>query len=730
MKWIKLIYSFAIIASLTACGSQSSSDNQEPSGSNQVGSVQLSFLHQTSRTMSPSNPNIDRINVYGTGPDEAFEVNTTENQQTFYELAFGEWVFRVTAYNADNIVIAEGVIGITIEQEVNEATVLLEEREGNGTFSLTVKWPEDTLISPSLSAKLTPLDEGEPISIDFLFGDSGIYEVGKSMQAMNGLYTLDLELLENGVVIRTWKEAVQILQNQTTSGTIYFEDIPKTDPVVDSESTIKFQVNVNKSVNINLGEDFMLHMSGAPILIEADTSELEENAENLEYQWYVNGERYTPNEDTKLDFEFHNEGIYDVDLIVIADHQGTRTIGSSHVTIKSMGIPFKSSDVKINTVSSADYYGTLTDFNNDGFPDYVGSSINEGLVLYINDKSGNLVKNKVLISQSDFPTTLGKIISEDFDDNGFKDIVVGHGFGFSSTPNNSSLIFYNSAEGFSDPIPLYYSEDETMKEDSTSDVLVFDENGDNKLDLVIVAAEGIYIYRNKPLETTYRFASSPDLKLDFWNLHAKTAVAYDFDSNGTEEILLSGIVFDAPMPLPTKTLLFSKNSDDGSYTSNELTDFNGFISDVQVANIFNPDEPVLLMLNDFYDTGSNGLSLYNITAEGKFVFMDHYTNLDASSFTLADISMDSKPDVIFADSSDGSVDALITDETYFKRTGIPLSPSIGRVIATQVLAGDIDGDNDIDIISCAVPRQIVEGDEVHTTKLHLNLTSEFIPQSL
>ena len=92
--------------------------------------------------MSPENPDINRIHIVGSGPNnELIEENTTANATTYWEVATGEWSFQATAYNSDDVVIAEGTTSIQVQADIsNVATIALEERSGNGTFTLGVSW--------------------------------------------------------------------------------------------------------------------------------------------------------------------------------------------------------------------------------------------------------------------------------------------------------------------------------------------------------------------------------------------------------------------------------------------------------------------------------------------------------------------------------------------------------------------------------------------------------------
>lgn len=725
MKWIRHIFSLCVVTFITACGSENSSESQIPSTPSLVGKVQISFLQVASRTMSPENPDINRILIVGSGPNnELIEGSTTINETTHWEVATGEWVFQATAYNSDKMVIAEGAISIQVQADIsNVATIALEERSGNGTFTLGVSWTEGILNNPGVSAQLTQDTTGnggediDKIDILFELGSSDTYEVSKTLSLSNGLYKLHVQLKEDGETVRNFVDIVHILQGQTTSGNILFDDLSTpTPPSPNGDVEFQFSIKTNQSFNVALGSNIQVAKLGQTINLTAAPQYSSSNGTpNFAYSWYVDGEKASS--EREFNFQPDREDLYDISLIATANYEGRNIAGSTHVTLKSMKIPFVDSGQNLHPNHSLDYFGDLQDYDKDGDLDYISSSTLNGVALYKNDGKGHFsapidlniptgATNENNPDSNEFYP--GIVASADFDKNEYKDIVVAN---FNSS--SEFYIVFNSEAGFGEPKALSfgkYNDDEIIE--NFTDILVYDENGDGWLDLAIKGRTGIYIFNNLKNENV--FDNQPDIAVSDERFGIVTAFHYNF--NGTSLELITLVYSESGSIHAIKW-----NKQDGNnYSAEIISSLEGIgqISYSRTADIDNDSSPELILASE------DGIDIYNILEGGVLDHASYIADLPSFSVALADLDSNGFIDILVPQLYGGRVDLLMNDSGNLERSAFPLSKPMGSFISPQLLAADLDGDQDIDFISCAANFQINLEDSIHTTRVYLNMTKE------
>lgn len=726
MKWIRRIFSLCLVTFITACGSENSSEPQAPSTPSLVGKVQISILQNASRTMRPENPDINRILLVGSGPNnELIEESTTINETTHWEVATGEWVFQATAYNSDDIVIAEGTTSIQVQADIsNVATIALEERSGNGTFTLGVSWTEGILYYPDVSAQLTrdtTGNGGEDIDkIDILFelGGSDTYEVSKTLSLSNGLYKLHVQLKEDGETVRNFVDIVHILQGQTTTGNILFDDLSTpTPPTPNGDVEFQFSIKTNQSFNVALGSNIQVAKLGQTINLTAMPEyNSSSGTPDFAYSWYVDGEKVSS--DSEFYFQPDREDLYDINLIATAIHDGSHIAGSTHVTLRSMKIPFVDSGQNLHPTHSMGYFGDLQDYDKDGDLDYISSSTLNGVALYKNDGKGHFsapidlniptgATNENNPDSNEFYP--GIVASADFDKNEYMDIVVAN---FNSS--SELYIVFNSEAGFDEPKALSfgkYNDNEIIE--NFTDILVYDENGDGWIDLAMKGRTGIYIYYNLNNENV--FNTQPDIILEDERFGFETAFHYNFNSTNLNLITLvnseSGKIHAVKW----------NNQGDDSYSAEIIYSFDeliqGFYSS-KTADIDNDSNLELIL------TSEDGIDIYNILEGGVLDHASYIADLPSFSVALADLDSNGFIDILVPQLYGGRVDLLMNDSGKLERSAFPLSKPMGSIISPQLLAADLDGDQDIDFISCAANFQINEEDSYHPTRVYLNMTKE------
>lgn len=668
--------------------------------------------------MKPGDTTASRIDIEGVGPEgEKFETRTTPQNGDTFQLSPGTWEFTASSFNIDGISLAKGVASIEIVQDlVTEATITLEELQGDGTFNIKVSWPEFVLESPNVKAALNPLNNGETINIGFHM-NKGTYEVQTIKDIPSGLYTLHIELQEHFETIRNWTEVVHIAKGQTTTGEVHFSEL--TIPEQNTELDLSISFDVNESFEVDTGSANQVVQTNTEIMLTAQP--LTKTPVLLSYRWYVNGVEVKDNNGLNFIFKSKNEGIFDIDVIATSFDQEIVLAGSSHTTIKSMNVPLLDSGQTLNEVSSMDSFGDMNDYNNDGHLDYIGSSPKNGLVLYLNDGNGLFNESAVIwdTSYSKNSGEIGLVRSEDLNKDGYLDIVVGH-----TSDQEVSFMFYNRKGEFDYfPHALSYSQteqDPATTVSNTSDIKIYDENSDGWLDILILTDNAIFIYHNKGDGTFSddQYGSVfPNVILSEENTIYTGINHFDFNSDENPDLL----VFTQKLE-NRETIKLLRNQD-GSYQDPiAITNLNSAFAYSELTNIDGDASFELIVADDFDgDLNAMGISTYEINDSGDFVLKKRYPNLNVASFTMADMNMDGHLDMVAPEYSGGKVTIRLNDgEGTFIPSNLSVTP-LGPISTNQVVVGDIDGDNDPDLINCSIYNY---SGSKQTTKVFINHTPQ------
>lgn len=178
---------------------------------------------------------------------------------------------------------------------------------------------------------------------------------------------------------------------------------------------------------------------------------------------------------------FYREGGRSIDVdtaaeaLYVAGYRENATVPYKSVTIKWCGVlPYCFlPDTTLYTAS--DRYGTMGDFNGDGFPDIANTNTNpQELRLYLNNKNGIVDTGAIKFSTSVIAYQLG---ARDFNADGFDDIVL---YGFSSDTvevllNNTVGGFLSAQKYFVGQYP-YNIDFGDIDNNGTLDILVFKGN--------------------------------------------------------------------------------------------------------------------------------------------------------------------------------------------------------------------------------------------------------------
>ena len=255
-------------------------------------------------------PDIDmtptQYEFHGEGPNSS-SFDVSNDQLPVYQtgLDLGEWTITVSAKNADDIIIAQGILTATIQPgNAIALRIPIWPVSGYGMLDLTVLWNEADIETPSLQGQLIP-SVGAPIDLSFTISEPGRAEFLNDT-IPTGYHTLVIQLFDNDVHVTGAVEVVRIVDNQTTSSVFEFYDINQPGGDLDIDITPEMFDPI----------DVML--TGTEVeIIEGNSMTLTASVPTevgvVEFMWYVNGE-YKGTGETYLTENNLQPGVYRLDV--------------------------------------------------------------------------------------------------------------------------------------------------------------------------------------------------------------------------------------------------------------------------------------------------------------------------------------------------------------------------------------------------------------------------------
>ncbi len=246
------------------------------------GSLTVNVGDAVSRTLLPAlSMEAASYTVSGLGPEGAsFSVSASGGTATLTELAFGEWVVTVDAYNAEGMLIGSGQATATVHTgQTTTVAVTVVPLSGSGTLSLTVGWSVAQVETPAILASLI-YPEGTSTSLGFTVAGSAASYTSSTVPT--GYQTLTVQLLDSGIPVMGAVEVVRIVKDQTTTGVYSF--------TVVNEPGGSIQVNIDPE----LADPIPVSISGVPSTLEGGSSvtasaTVGDGTSGVVYVWYVNG---------------------------------------------------------------------------------------------------------------------------------------------------------------------------------------------------------------------------------------------------------------------------------------------------------------------------------------------------------------------------------------------------------------------------------------------------------
>ncbi|AEV28599.1 hypothetical protein SpiGrapes_0764 [Sphaerochaeta pleomorpha str. Grapes] len=165
---------------------------------------------------------IDTYHITGTGPKGGtVDINATDTTITLGNLAIGKWTLHAEALNSEGAILAKGTTSTILSKATATAVLNLDELSGNGSLSVGFIWPIDQ-VADDVSIDISLVDQGgnevsiSPAVIDKEHGTAVL--TAETLPA--GSYMLHAKLYSQGVLVSGAAEAVRIIENTETAGSM------------------------------------------------------------------------------------------------------------------------------------------------------------------------------------------------------------------------------------------------------------------------------------------------------------------------------------------------------------------------------------------------------------------------------------------------------------------------------------------------------------------------------
>lgn len=272
-------------------------------------------------------------------PTDEFEETFEVGEPMMVEnLAWGEWIIEVMAYNEEEELIGKGCTTVFLGRDcVTDVTVKVMPLMGLGVFNLDVMWPHDDTLMPYLEGELTPARRQTPIYRCGGEPDEPVFHeltplrfrmgAGRARAAerlFSGYYAVTVRLYDqccspeqpkelcnecekDKTLLFGGAEILRIVKGEATHGTFEFEEINRMavgmNLYVDLEMADPLEVAIDP-----MFEEMFL---GEEKVLSASTSNAE--GAGVVYSWYRNGVFLGHGEELTLEGEAL--GVYRLDLL-------------------------------------------------------------------------------------------------------------------------------------------------------------------------------------------------------------------------------------------------------------------------------------------------------------------------------------------------------------------------------------------------------------------------------
>jgi len=321
------------------------------------------------------------------------------------------------------------------------------------------------------------------------------------------------------------------------------------------------------------------------------------------------------------------------------------------------------------------------DINGNGHQDVIASArIGDFHIAWFENLDGEGNFSAPQIIEDDFFDQIHKVVAADLDNDGDIDVLASAYF-------SGEIVWYENLDGqgsFSarkvvDIIPR------------TDSVIAADVDGDGDLDIIGVSDDhGLFWYEN--LDGNGNFS---DKKIIDNQIFSRSVVAVDFDGDGDLDILISGTV-------DYKVSWYENLDGQGNFGPKQIVDGTGMSANMVAAGDITGDGAMDIV---FAAPGDNEVAWFeNLDGLGNFGPKNVLSNnvMGATAVYVADLNNDGDMDVLAT-----GVEVYGGEVVWFENLDGAGNFSEKKVISTEVMspysviAADIDGDGDMDVISAS-----------------------------
>ncbi|MDT4762035.1 hypothetical protein [Sphaerochaeta sp. PS] len=178
-------------------------------------------MHERSLLPEAEAMEIESYHIYGEGPnDETVDMAAYTSEVTLGQLSMGTWTLNAQALNKDGAILAQGATTTMLSKTTSTATIHLTDLVGEGSLSVGFTWNTDQVSDDVRLALLLTDQNGEILSIEDPVVDKLHGSATFSTTLDAGSYLLCSKLYSQEVLVSGSAEAVRIIADTTTSGSI------------------------------------------------------------------------------------------------------------------------------------------------------------------------------------------------------------------------------------------------------------------------------------------------------------------------------------------------------------------------------------------------------------------------------------------------------------------------------------------------------------------------------
>jgi hypothetical protein len=392
---------------------------------------------ETSRTILPEGQSLEIYSycITGEGPNEnSFSVTTLSPQVIIEGLVLGTWQITATGQNQQGTDLVKGTTVHLLTTTSTRADLLMNSLEGTGNIRVTFLWGEPDLPDVLLDVYLKPQGETElKIQSGLVVTPSiaqGILEISRPA----GSYELRYELFSEGIKVDGGTEALRVIKNGSTVGTINLS----LDKLVSAAPGLSITTNMSTPV------DGQINGIGTTILPNTNVTASYEKlggggTTDIAIKWFLDGSPIGTG--PTVTFSTFT-GSHRLDAI--ASTIKTGSIGSVSKSFQAsvsnnLGIPIAIASITANSLDQNQQAYKLNQVSDAAF-------LRDGNLLIVSNNTLQLCKvvQDQLVVVKNFTDGGGAIESELFPVNGVTNIVVDllDNYVFTTAADSGRLVVY------------------------------------------------------------------------------------------------------------------------------------------------------------------------------------------------------------------------------------------------------------------------------------------------